>query len=373
MKKILFIFGTRPEVIKLAPLILEMKKYPEQYQLILCNTEQQKELSNQTLAFFDLKADYTLDVMQPNQSLSDVQPRILSKLNTVFNENTIDATIIQGDTMSVFCGALSSFYHKIPIFHVEAGLRSYNNFEPFPEEAIRQMVSRITDLHFAPTPKAYQALIQENIAEEKIFITGNTVIDALSCLSAVTIEKARQNLQTKNITLSDKLVLVTAHRRENHGERLTHILKAIIHLAQEFSDHSFVIPVHPNPNVKEKFYESLASIPNIILLPPLDYPELVLVMQHAKLILTDSGGIQEEAPAFGTPLLVMRHETERTEGVQAGFAKLVGTDTNNIINESKKILSLSFEKSRIAKTQNPYGNGKASQKIIKIIGDFFHE
>lgn len=373
MKTILFIFGTRPETIKLAPVILEMKKYSEQYKLILCNTEQQKELSNQTLSFFGLKADYNLNIMQPNQSLPEVQSRILEKLTEVYRKNTVDATIVQGDTMSVFCGALVSFYHKIPVFHVEAGLRSYNNFEPFPEEAIRQMVSRITDLHFVPTQKAFQALIQEHIALKRIFLTGNTVIDAFSCLSEETLAEVYAVLKNKKIRFNNNIVLITAHRRENHGERLTHIVQAIKELSYKFTDHQFIIPVHPNPNVKAVFEQQLSGIFNILLIDPLDYPELVLIMQKAKLILTDSGGIQEEAPTFGTPLLVMRYETERTEGIDAGFAKLVGTDTKTIIAESEKILSLSFEKSRILNKQNPYGYGKASQKIIKIIGDFFYE
>ncbi len=371
MKNICFVFGTRPEVIKLAPVILELKKYPNKYKVILCNTEQQKELSNQTLSFFGLVADFCLNVMRPNQTLAEVQSRILLKLADVYKNNEIDATIVQGDTMSVFCGALTSFYNKVPVFHVEAGLRSYDKFEPFPEESIRQMVSRIADLHFVPTNKAFYALKKENIAQDKIYLTGNTVIDALSCLSEHSLIKAEQSLNKRDIDLADKIVLVTAHRRENHGERLSKIIVAIKELSKKFSDYKFVIPVHPNPNVKNIFYKEFDRTKNVILTDPLDYPELVLIMQKSKLILTDSGGIQEEAPTFGIPLLVMRYETERMEGVEAGFAKLVGADTFKIINCAEKILNQKEEMH--LNIPNPYGDGKASERIESVIGKYFYE
>lgn len=373
MKTILFILGTRPEAIKLAPIILELKKNSNKFNVKICNTEQQKELSNQTLLFFGLVADYNLDIMMPNQTLNELQAKLLEKLSLLFDENKFDATIVQGDTMSVFCGALTSFYYKIPVFHVEAGLRSYNNFEPFPEEAIRQMVSRITDLHFVPTKQAFGALEKENINKEKIILTGNTVIDSLSQLSQNVIDGACSFINKFGINLSDDLVLITVHRRENHGKRLEQILNVIKKLALEFSTHQFIIPVHPNPNVKEKVYTALDNIGNIILFPPLDYPVLVQLMQKAKLILTDSGGIQEEAPTFGTPLLVMRYETERNEGVDAGFAKLVGADENIIYKEAKRILSQSFQESRIIDIQNPYGDGFASKRIRLAIEEYFHE
>ena len=370
MKTILFILGTRPEAIKLAPVILELKKDPT-YRVFVCNTEQQKELSNQTLGFFGIKADFNLDVMQPNQTLAGVQSRILDALSEIYHNNKIDATIVQGDTMTVFCGSLVSFYNKVPVFHVEAGLRSYDLFEPFPEEAIRQMTARITNLHFAPTSKAKEALLKEGIAEDKIFLTGNTVIDALKCLSDDITNEAIKNLKQKGIVLNDKLVLVTAHRRENHGERLDHILSAITKLTKSFSDHQFVLPVHPNPNVHNKVYEVLGNIPNIILTDPLDYPVLVCLMRHAKLVLTDSGGIQEEAPTFGAPVLVMRYETERTEGIATGFAKLVGADEDKIISEAQAVLSLPKSETRQDGSKNPYGNGCSAQKIINIINEFW--
>lgn len=365
-KNILFIFGTRPEVIKLAPVILELKKYPDKYNVIICNTEQQKELSNQTLEYFGLKAGLNLDCMKPNQSLLEVQTRILTALNKVFSENNVDATIVQGDTMTVLCGALASFYNKIPVYHVEAGLRSYDIYEPFPEEVMRQMTSRVAELNFAPTEKNRQALLKENISDDKIHVVGNTVIDALFCLSDETMQKASKYYEDLGIAVDDKLVLITAHRRENHGERIDRILDAIEYLVEKYSDHTFVIPVHPNPNVKDKIHSRLEKYSNVYLLKPLDYPYLVYLMKNAKLILTDSGGIQEEAPSFGCPTLVMRYETERQEGIDAGVSILVGADYDKIVLESEKVLSKSRTQTRL-KAQNPYGDGTSAKQIEKII------
>lgn len=370
-KNILFVFGTRPEVIKLAPVILNLKKYPDKYRVIVCNTEQQKELSNQTLAYFGLKADVNLDCMRPNQTLAEVQSRILTSLDKVFQDNQVDATIVQGDTMTVLCGALSSFYRKIPVFHVEAGLRSYDIFEPFPEEVMRQMTSRVAQMHFAPTEKNKQALLKEDISEDKIFVTGNTVIDALFCLSEDTLNQAKSFYSEQNIDVNDKLVLITAHRRENHGERIDRILDAIEHLVNEYADHTFVIPVHPNPNVKDKIYSRLEKYENVHLLKPLDYPYLVYLMKNAKLILTDSGGIQEEAPSFGCPTLVMRYETERQEGVDAGVSVLVGADYDKIVSYSSEILSKTREETRL-KALNPYGKGDSAIVIENLISKYFN-
>ncbi len=370
-KNILIVFGTRPEVIKLAPVILELKKYPEKYNVIICNTEQQKELSNQTLAYFGLRADLNLDCMRPNQSLAEVQIRIMNALNSVFDNNNIDATIVQGDTMTVLCGTLCSFYKKVPVFHVEAGLRSYDIYEPFPEEIMRQMTSRVAQIHFAPTEINKQALLKENISQDKIHVVGNTVIDALFCLSESTIKNAEKFFTSNNITINDDLVLITAHRRENHGERIDCILNAIEYLAKSFEEHTFVIPVHPNPNVKDKIYARLGQFNNIKLLDPLDYPNLVYLMKHAKLILTDSGGIQEEAPSFGCPTLVMRYETERKEGIEAGVSTLVGADFDKIVNLSSKILNKPKAETRL-KATNPYGNGKSALLIEQILNSYFN-
>lgn len=370
-KNILVVFGTRPEVIKLAPVILELKKHNDKYNVIVCNTEQQKELSNQTLSYFNLEADINLDCMKPNQSLLEVQTRILTGLNSVFANNKIDAVIVQGDTMTVLCGALAGFYNKIPVFHVEAGLRSYDIYEPFPEEVMRQMTSRVAELNFAPTEKNRQALLKENISEEKIHVVGNTVIDALFCLSEDTMKSASEFFKSHKIEVNDKIVLITAHRRENHGERIDRILDAIEYLAKQYSKHTFVIPVHPNPNVKEKIYSRLENYQNIRLLAPLDYPNLVYLMKNAKLILTDSGGIQEEAPSFGCPTLVMRYETERQEGIDAGVSILVGADYDKIVSESEKVLSNSRESSRL-KAVNPYGDGTSAKQIEEIINKYFN-
>lgn len=369
-KNILFVFGTRPEVIKLAPVILELKKSPQKYNVIICNTEQQKELSNQTLAYFGLKADINLDVMRENQSLAGVQARILNALDKIFDEQKIDATIVQGDTITVLTGSLVSFYHKVPVFHVEAGLRSYDIFEPFPEEVMRQMTSRVAQLHFAPTEINKKALLKEDIEQKKISVVGNTVIDALFCLSDQVIEQSKEFFQSKNIPITEKLVLITVHRRENHGERLDRIIDAISHLAEKYFDHTFILPVHPNPNVKDKIEARLKQYRNINLLPPLDYPYLVYLMKHAKLILTDSGGIQEEAPSFGCPTLVMRYETERQEGVNAGVSILVGADYDKILKHSEAILASEKSQTRL-KAQNPYGDGKSSTKIEKLISKYF--
>ena len=370
-KNILFIFGTRPEVIKLAPVILELKKHSDKYNVIVCNTEQQKELSNQTLAYFGLKADINLDCMKPNQSLLEIQTRILSALDNVFSNNKVDAVIVQGDTMSVLCGALAGFYRKIPVFHVEAGLRSYDIYEPFPEEVMRQMTSRVAELNFAPTDKNKTALLKENIAENKIHVVGNTVIDALFCLSDETLNTAKVYFEDNGIKVDDKLVLITAHRRENHGERIDRIIDAIEHLAQNYLDHTFVIPVHPNPNVKDKIYSRLSQYQNVKLLKPLDYPYLVYLMKNAKLILTDSGGIQEEAPSFGCPTLVMRYETERQEGIDAGVSVLVGADYEKILLYSEGILSKSREDTRL-KASNPYGDGTSAKKIEAVISEYYN-
>lgn len=372
MKNILVVFGTRPEVIKLAPVILELKKYPQKYNVIICNTEQQKELSNQTLQYFELKADINLDCMRPNQSLAEVQARILMNLEKVFSENQIDATIVQGDTMTVLTSSLVSFYHKVPVFHVEAGLRSYDIYEPFPEEVMRQMTSRVAQLHFSPTEKNKQALLKEGIDEKMIAVTGNTVTDALFCLSDDVVEQSTSFFKNKQIPIDDKLVLVTAHRRENHGERLDRIVQAVYDLAFKYSDHTFIIPVHPNPNVKNKIYTKLDGVKNVYLLPPLDYPYLVYLQKNAKLILTDSGGIQEEAPTFGCPTLVMRYETERQEGIEAGVSTLVGADYEKIMSMSEQILSQDKANTRL-KTKNPYGLGNSAHIIENLIANYFKD
>ncbi|WP_325176480.1 non-hydrolyzing UDP-N-acetylglucosamine 2-epimerase [Campylobacter novaezeelandiae] len=366
----LFVFGTRPEVIKLAPVILKFKKNPA-YKIILCNTEQQKDLSNQALNFFGIKADICLDIMSFNQNLSDLGALLLLKLKEVFTNNKIDATIIQGDTMSAFYGALSAFYHKVFIFHIEAGLRSYDNFEPFPEEALRNMISKIATLHFAPTSLNVKFLKKElkKSCHKNIFQTGNTSIDSLMYFYKKQERLKEIKINTYKITSKDKIVLITIHRRENFDKkRLEGILKAIVELSKYFCDFKFILPMHPNPNVKNEIKSNLNFCKNIILSEALSYENIIFLMRYSALILTDSGGIQEEAPSFGTPLLILRYKTERMEGVRQGFAKLVGTNKNKIIKEASSILA--FPK-KINKA-NPYGDASASDKIIHIIEGFFN-
>jgi UDP-N-acetylglucosamine 2-epimerase (non-hydrolysing) len=366
--------GTRPEIIKLAPIMFELKKYNDLYNVFICNTEQQKELSHQTLQFFNLVSNFNLGVMTFNQQLGNTQSQIMLKLSSVFDQINFDATIVQGDTLTAFCGALMSFYKKVPIFHIEAGLRALNKFEPFPEEAMRQMTARITDLHFSPTLAAKNNLLKENIDEEIIDICGNTVIDALDCLDEKVLNDAKIKLGKINIVLNEKLILVTIHRRENHNERLLTILSAILDLATNFKDHQFILPMHPNPNVRNIVITTLSSYSNIILVEPLTYPELVLCMKHAKLILTDSGGIQEEAPTFHVPVLVLRYTTERMEGVEAKFAQLVGANKELIFGEAHSVLSKTFSETRVnLGKDNPYGDGNASKRIIQRINKFYSD
>ena len=371
MKKILVVLGTRPEAIKLAPVILQLKNN-KNYKVIVCNTEQQKELSNQTLGFFGLKADINLDVMIPNQTLSQLQSNLLHKLEEIFMYDQFDATLVQGDTMTVFCAALASFYNRTPVFHVEAGLRSHNLFEPFPEEAIRQMVSRITSLHFCPTISSKASLEKECLVHKNFIETGNTVIDALSCIDDSVLKTAISRIESYNIDLNKPIVLITVHRRENHGERLEDIINAISEISATFKNIQFVIPVHPNPNVKNRIYSRLNSISNVYLLSPLPYPELVVLMKNSLMIMTDSGGIQEEAPTFGCPILVLRYETERQEGIHAGFAKLVGSETEVIVKAAKDVIeNMSLYKS-LKQKPNPYGDGFAAKRIINYIDKFFY-
>ena len=366
MQNLLVILGTRPEAIKLAPVILELES--RGYRLSLCNTEQQKELSNQTLAHFGLRPSFRLDCMREDQSLCSLQARILSALEGVLSRGDYKAVIVQGDTMSAFCGGLASFYHKLPFFHVEAGLRSKNLLEPFPEEALRVMLSRLATLHFTPTPLATKTLLEEGVARDSIIESGNTVLDALFCLGEAALEKSRLFWHEAGLDLESKLVLATLHRRENHGARLDSLLRALARLASDFRDHNFVLPVHPNPRVKHDLEKALSGLPNVLLCPPLDYPNLVTLMKHSRLIITDSGGLQEEAPSFGVPLLVTRYQTERPEGVTAGFAKLVGANCDLLVNEASKILS---QPSTRLDKPNPYGDGRARFEIARAIEAFF--
>lgn len=370
MKSICVVLGTRPEAIKLAPLIISLRRL-NRYKVVVCNTEQQKELSNQTLKYFGLESDVALDCMRENQQLSDLQIRLLIALNKVLSENNFDATIVQGDTLTAYCGAMASFLRKIPVFHVEAGLRSYNLNEPYPEELLRQVLSRIATLHFCPTKISRNNLLQEHIDAKNIYITGNTVIDALFSLKAEELKQARKMLDEMGINLNKKNILITVHRRENHGRKLINIINAILSLSKQHEDYSFILPVHPNPNVHDVVYDKLGGICNIKLTPPLDYPLIVTLLKAVKLIITDSGGLQEEGPTFGAPVLVIREETERKEGIDAGCSELIGTEEGNIVKVVNSYIDDLSNKERSFVRVNPYGNGEASSLIVSHIDEYF--
>ncbi len=369
MRKISVIIGTRPEAIKLVPIILKLKKV-KKFNINICVTAQHREMLDQVLEIFNIKPNFDLNLMKPNQSLSSFTSEAIKLLDKYFSDFQPDFAVVQGDTTTAFAASLVAFYHKIQIGHVEAGLRTWNKFSPFPEEINRVLITKLADLHFAPTELSKKNLIKEGINENRIFVTGNTVIDTLLIAKDI-IEK--DDIKIKGIPeniLGDKkkdLILITGHRRENFGEGFKNICFAISKLANKYKDISFIYPVHLNPNVQKPVYDYLAKGKNIYLIKPQNYLPFVALMNRAKIILTDSGGVQEEAPSFGKPVLVMRNTTERPEGVDAGTVKLVGTNPENIINETVKLLNNSDEYSKMANAINPYGDGKASERIVKIL------
>lgn len=367
--KVLLILGTRPEGIKMAPLYLKMKADRERFDVRLCSTGQHKEMLNQVLDFFKIKPDYSLEVMRPNQTLSSVTQAILGGLDQVFDDFQPDIALVQGDTTTVLAGALSAFYRGVKIGHVEAGLRTWDIHTPFPEEANRVLVSKITDYHFAPTQTSYDNLIKDNIGKEKIYITGNTVTDAITMASDIVVDDERISDKFKEIDfVNKKIILLTAHRRENLGEGLNNICSAVYSIAKSRDDVKFVFPAHLNPKVQTVVREKLGHLENVYLFDPFDYPELVWIIKHCYMVLTDSGGIQEEAPTLGKPVLVMRESTERPEGIEAGTARLVGTNVELIVETVNALLDdKDHIYRRMAKATNPYGDGRASEKIIECI------
>jgi len=372
-KKISVIFGTRPEAIKLAPVILALKNN-QHFKCKVCVTAQHRQMLDQVLKVFKIKPDVDLNLMRLNQTLAGLTARAISGIDTYLAQEKPDMIIVQGDTTTVFCAALCAFYHKIPIGHVEAGLRTGNKYSPFPEEANRILATHLSALHFAPTQKARQNLLQEGIEPEKIFVTGNTVIDALF-LALEKIKKKQPviaQLPKAIVRSSQQLVLITGHRRENFGEGFRNICKAIKTLAQRFSEVQFVYPVHLNPNVLKPVYSLLDNQKNIHLIEPLDYLPFVTLMNRSTIILTDSGGVQEEAPSLGKPVLVMRDTTERPEAVDMGTVKLVGTNVNAIIDNVATLLNDKKVYSAMASAVNPYGDGKATDRIISAIAHFFN-
>ena len=362
--RLLITFGTRPEALKLAPLILAAKE-DKAIKTIVCATGQHREIVEQVNQLFGIVPDYNLAIMQPGQTLHELTARVLVNLSPVIEATKPDWLIVQGDTTTVMAASLLSFYHRIKVGHVEAGLRTEDKFHPFPEEINRRIASTIADLHFAPTTQAEKNLLKENIPAKNILVTGNTIIDALQLIARKPYDL--ENSILKNIPCNKKLVLVTAHRRENFGEPLLDICCAIKELTHIFSDDiHFIYPVHPNPNVHDVVHRELGNNQRITLLPPIDYESLVFLLKHVELVITDSGGIQEEAPTFGLKVLILREKTERPEGVEAGIAKLVGTNPERIITEFKTILK-DRELSKKLSIENPYGDGKASIRIIEAL------
>lgn len=366
---ILTIFGTRPEAIKMAPVINALKKSHKNY-VRVCVTAQQRQMLDQVLDIFNIEPDYDLNVMQENQTLAQLTCSVLNKLDNIYKKYKPDFVLVQGDTTTTFVSALAAFYHKIPVGHIEAGLRSYDIFSPWPEEINRKLTGQIANIHFAPTNTAADNLLKEGINPASIFVTGNTVIDAL--LHTVAFLNANQKLLSmyeenfSYLNPNKKLILVTGHRRESFGKGFEEICKALATLAQR-EDIEIIYPVHLNPNVLEPVNNYLSEYKNIFLIPPEDYVTMVYLMQRCYLILTDSGGIQEEAPSLGKPLIVMRDKTERPEGIIAGNAKLAGVNAVNIVKEASFLLDNVDAYHQMSTKHNPYGDGQAATRIAEIL------
>lgn len=364
--KIAAIFGTRPEAIKMAPVILEMKKYPEYIEPYVIVTAQHREMLDQVLELFSIKPDFDLDIMIPGQTLFAITNRALTGLEKVLNEISPDIVLVHGDTTTTFVASLASYYKQITVGHVEAGLRTGNKYSPFPEEANRQLTGVLADLHFAPTNTARQNLLKENIPEEKIFVTGNTVIDALK-LAVRSDYTFVEPILSGCINNGKKLIVVTTHRRENLGKPLQHIYRAIAKVLKKHEDVEVIFPVHKNPQVQKAARENLGDVSRVHLIDPLDYEPFVNLMAKAYIILSDSGGVQEEAPSLGKPVLVLRDTTERPEAVKAGTVKLVGTDEESIFTYTSKLIEDESFYRAMSEAINPYGDGLAAQRIIKTI------
>lgn len=374
MKKILLVFGTRPEAIKMAPLVKALQRDTAHFEAKVCVTAQHRQMLDQVLEVFEITPDYDLNIMAPNQDLYDITTKVLLGLRDVLKDFRPDTVLVHGDTTTSMAASLAAFYQQIPVGHVEAGLRTFDMLSPWPEEMNRQVTDRMSTYYFAPTGQSRQNLLQENIEEKKIFVTGNTVIDAL--LMAVDMiarkpgvkERLHEEIQAKGYTVGTReYILVTGHRRENFGEGFLHICQAIKEIASERPDLDIVYPVHLNPNVQKPVYELLSGVSNVYLISPLDYLPFIYAMQHATLILTDSGGVQEEAPSLGKPVLVMRNTTERPEAVEAGTVKLVGTDAAAIVSHVTELLRNKELYKRMSETHNPYGDGCACERILEAL------
>lgn len=376
MIKVLSIFGTRPEAIKMAPVVKALEANPE-IKSMVCVTAQHREMLDQVLSLFEIVPDYDLDIMKSGQTLTQASSRMLLALEPILEDCKPDLVLVHGDTSTTLCGAQAAFYQQIPIGHVESGLRTYNIYSPWPEEANRQLTSIITKLHFAPTKTAAQHLYDEHNNPEFIYVTGNTVVDALLDVKEKleNDDSLRKNLQQQfsELDFTKRRVLITGHRRENFGSGFESICQAIQELAQKYPHYEFVYPVHLNPNVKEPVERLLCGLSNIKLIEPQDYLPFVYLMSTSHIILTDSGGIQEEAPSLGIPVLVMRETTERQEAVEAGTVKLVGTHHATIVTEVSNLIENEALYLKMSEAHNPYGDGKASQQITDIIVNFFNK
>ncbi|MGW6298150.1 non-hydrolyzing UDP-N-acetylglucosamine 2-epimerase [Peribacillus butanolivorans] len=366
--KVMTIFGTRPEAIKMAPLVLELKNRPEEFETIVTVTAQHRQMLDQVLDVFDIIPDYDLNIMKDRQTLTDVTTRGLQGLDAVMKEVKPDIVLVHGDTTTTFIAGLAAFYNQIVIGHVEAGLRTWNKYSPYPEEMNRQLTGVLADLHFAPTKKSAENLLQEDKKEEAIFITGNTAIDALK----TTVLKEYTHSVLEKIG-TDRLILLTAHRRENLGEPMRNMFRAVKKIIEEHDDVQVVYPVHLNPTVREIADEVLGEDPRIHLIEPLEVIDFHNFAARAYIILTDSGGVQEEAPSLGVPVLVLRDTTERPEGIEAGTLKLAGVEEENIYRLTKELLTDEVEYDRMSKASNPYGDGHASKRIGDAISLYFKQ
>ncbi len=370
MKKILVVIGTRPEAIKLCPLVHELRNHSSDFETQVCSTGQHREMLEQVFQTFEVSADHDLALMAPGQSLAQVTARATQGLDQVFNEFKPDVVLVQGDTTTAFCGALVGHYHHTTVGHVEAGLRTGNKFAPFPEEMNRRLAGRLADLHFAPTEFARDALLKEGVDPDSVFVTGNSVIDALMWVRDRVVANVPERAKEIETLVGDRpLVLVTGHRRESFGSGFEDMCSAIKEVADENESYEFVYPVHLNPKVQEPVKRLLGDHPRIHLIEPLSYEPFVWLMNRSTVVLTDSGGVQEEAPSLGKPVLVMRETTERPEGVDAGNAKLVGVSKEKIISELSLLLASEKERDRMASVNNPYGDGTTCQQIVKILAD----
>jgi UDP-N-acetylglucosamine 2-epimerase (non-hydrolysing) len=367
-KKVLLIFGTRPEAIKMAPLFKEFQKHPNVFETKVCVTAQHREMLDQVLDFFDIKTDYDLDLMKPGQNLYGLTATIVESLKPILEEFTPDYVFVHGDTTTTMAGSIASFYSGAKVCHVEAGLRTNNKLSPFPEEINRQITARICDYHFAPTETSKSNLLKENISDTSILVTGNTVIDALIKSVEKVNENPSQLVQNLSKQIEDReVVLVTGHRRENHGGGFERICKALKRIAEENTDRIIIYPVHLNPKVQEPVNRILSGVNNVILIDPLAYQDFIWLMNRSKIIITDSGGVQEEAPSLGKPVLVMRDTTERPEAVEAGTVLLVGTNEELIVSKSLDLLNNNENFEKMSKLHNPYGDGFASKRIVDFI------